>query len=45
MYGPDADELFAAVESHLRGFVAKRAYCALRYRATDPTALEHRFEL
>ncbi len=46
MYGPDADALFATVESHLRGFVARPAYCVLRYgSATDPTARERRIEL
>jgi hypothetical protein len=40
MYGPDADALFAAVDSHLVSFAARPAYCVLRYgSAGDPTRL------
>jgi hypothetical protein len=45
-YGPNADDLFAAMEPHLRAFDARPAWCILRYgEATDPNAEERRIDL
>lgn len=45
-YGPDADDLFNAMEPHLRAFDAMPAWCLLRYgEATNPNAEERRIEL
>ena len=45
-YGPNAEELFAVMEPHLRGFEARPAWCILRYgEAMDPDAVERRVDL
>ena len=45
-YGPDADELFTAMEPHLREFDARPASCVLRYgRASGPNVRERRVGL
>jgi len=45
-YGPDADQLFNAMEPQLRAFTARPAFCILRYgEASDPAALERRIDL
>lgn len=45
-YGPDADDLFAAMEPHVRAFSARPAWCILRYgEATVPNAEERRIDL
>jgi hypothetical protein len=45
-YGPDANELYAAMAPHLLGFDARPAYAILRFgEAADPSAVQHRIDL
>jgi hypothetical protein len=45
-YGPDAEQLLAAMESTLRAFEARPAFAILRFgEASDPDAEERRVEL
>ena len=46
MYGADADRLLEVVESHLRQFSLRPAYCVLRYGGVnDPGVRERRIDL
>jgi len=46
MYGEDADQLFATVETRLREFPLRPAHCLLRYgAANDPSVQERRIDL
>ena len=41
-YGPDADRLFAVIESDIRSFPARPAYAILRYGPADDKAVRER---